>query len=249
MASMLLSPGCCCAPAVCNVTFNVKGCNGLNLPGATVNIWTDSGMGTLVGTGVTNASGNAVIDIGTAGTYWRESKKTRFTTDQRSTTPTCGGSPSVTLSADSSLYVCISGCVDPIAKTLFFTDALLGTTLTLVWRSSPPAGELAWGGAGASAPMASLGGAPCTAGTTTTVTISYDGRNSVFASWPTLVSPSGCPSDAGTFNTGVLGFGTCPITTCPNSYASSGTLVASTAPAVIQRLIGTSGTFARSCTE
>jgi hypothetical protein len=142
MPSTLLSPCCGCVAPTCNVTFNVKGCASTNLTGATVNIWNNSGMTSLIATGTTNSSGNVILNIGTAGTYWREITHPRFVTQSGSISPGCGGTLSTSFTTPAVGYVCCPGsaCGLPLATTLFLTIA--GNTYTLTYDS----GQGAWYG-------------------------------------------------------------------------------------------------------
>lgn len=126
-------PRCCCAPAVCTVRFNVKGCNSLNLENATVTIWTNSGKTSQVATGTTNSSGNVDLDVHSAGSYYHEvTTGGHFTVSSGTTTLTCNSTVNIALTAASG-YVCCSQVAQAIPTTLHWTDS--DTTKTLTYAS------------------------------------------------------------------------------------------------------------------
>jgi hypothetical protein len=83
---------CGCGPPVCNYTFCATGLTGSALAGALIYIYTNSGLGTLVGSGTTDSTGCCTINIGATGTYWEVITATGFNTWSGSVTGgSCGG--------------------------------------------------------------------------------------------------------------------------------------------------------------
>jgi hypothetical protein len=127
------SPGSRC----CFVYFNITGCNGSALPGATVSVWTNSTKTTLLATGTTDGSGNVDLNIATAGgtTLYYEVSAPRFTTAAVTTgTFTCGQyndlTPLTVALSPAAGYTCTSCCNLPLANTLHVTSTC-GATVTL----------------------------------------------------------------------------------------------------------------------
>lgn len=119
------------------VNGNVKGCNSVNLPGATVNI--KSGA-TVVATTTTDASGNySVTWAGTGGSFTVEvNGGSRFNLFTRSTTvPGCNGTKTENFGLGAATgYHCDScGGPYPIADTLTLTPPAPFSTVTLTYSS------------------------------------------------------------------------------------------------------------------
>lgn len=119
------------------VNGNVKGCNSVNLPGATVNI--KSGA-TVVATTTTDASGNySVTWAGTGGSFTVEvNGGPRFNLFTRSTTvPGCNGTKTENFGLGAATgYHCDScGGPYPIADTLTLTPPAPFSTVTLTYSS------------------------------------------------------------------------------------------------------------------
>jgi len=103
------------------LTVNVQGCNALNLSGATVTA-SLTGQPNVVGT--TDGGGNATLLLPATGTWTITTTSSRFGTDTSSKTVTGNGqilTLAVVLTPTSS-YVCVSGCAQPLSKTLKLTD-------------------------------------------------------------------------------------------------------------------------------
>ena len=120
------SPGGCGCGA-CTATFHAEVCSGVGLAGATVSLYTDSTLGTLVDSGTTNAAGNVTLNTGTAGTYWRVVNPG----SARVATPpgififvACGHAYAISLSPAPGYPACFTGCDLPAAGTLHGTSPL-----------------------------------------------------------------------------------------------------------------------------
>jgi hypothetical protein len=124
------SPGSRC----CFVYFNITGCNGSALPGATVSIWTNSTKTTLLATGTTDASGYIDLNIATAGgaaVYYEVAYSPRFTTAAVTTgTIACGQyndlAPLTVALSPAAGYTCLSSCEVPLANTIHATFSTAG---------------------------------------------------------------------------------------------------------------------------
>lgn len=206
---MLSRRRCCCNPT-CNQVFHVTGCNALGLEGATVGVWTDSSKTTLVATGTTDASGNLTLDLGSAGTYYREVSASRFATASGNFTATCtGGTVSDALSPASG-YHCYTGCSIPLPDTLHFSDSALGTSGTATWFA--PLSR--WLGSDS---FSTFGCGGCPAGTAVTVGYALETTGVITVSWQ--VDGSGCPVASGTPTSihNIAGL----ATTCPMSFSAA----------------------------
>ncbi len=97
MGDMFAVGGCDCSCGGCNCTFCVTGgANQLGTPqplsGALVQIYTDSGMGTLVGSCTTDSTGCCALNVGSTGTYWEVITATGFNVWKGSIScNSCGG--------------------------------------------------------------------------------------------------------------------------------------------------------------
>ena len=123
-------------PASCAVLFNVTGCNGLAVAGATVDIWTSSAKTTHVGTCTTDALGNCYINIGNTFFVSRyyEVAASRFTTASATLSMSPGDVITPTLTPASG-YHCATGCALPLADTLHATHPTFGA-LALAYNGS-----------------------------------------------------------------------------------------------------------------
>jgi hypothetical protein len=126
MPTMTGGPGCC--PCI-NAHVIVKGCNGIVLPGATVEIYTRPGH-VLVASGTTDAAGRWDFTLA-AGDYTVEISYTHFATTvydfTYSGSGAIGGSP-FTLAPDAD-HVCCCGVL-PLPKLLYLTTDIGTVTLT-----------------------------------------------------------------------------------------------------------------------
>jgi hypothetical protein len=139
---------CGCGPSVCNYTFCVVGMAGSALAGASIQIYTNSGLGTLVGSCTTDGTGCCTINVGSPGTYWEVITATHFNTWSGSVSVgsgSCGGSQTLTpvnLGTSNSKggtgggpvtgYTGCPACNHPVPKTLHFTCGAISLTLTFV---------------------------------------------------------------------------------------------------------------------
>ena len=144
--------GCSCALQV-----TVLGCNDLPVgAGVTVNLKVG---GSTIYSEDTDSSGEAAIS-GAAGTYDIEVVDGRTPSRWQTETFTgqilsCGGNTDVTLSSPQSGYHCITICGDPLADTLYATDA--NGTYTLTYQTPGPSGVDGWySGCASKASMASV---------------------------------------------------------------------------------------------
>lgn len=195
------SPGTCkCQP--CNVTFHATGCNGLDLAGATVTVWTDATKTTLIATGTTNASGNFTADVGSPGSKYWEVSRSRFTTASQTVYVYCGGTYTQSVSPDTASYQCYFTCAVPISKTLHLTDSVVGS-ITLNWVTTDWQGSVSY---------VFPGCASCPPGT---ITVSYrlDQNGNLFVTAP-LGAP--CSTDNSQF---LLG----SSVSCPTPFSVSKT--------------------------
>jgi len=121
---------CGCA-APCTYTHHVTGCGSLDLAGAVVSVWNNSGKTVSYGGGTTDSSGNVGgISIPAAGTYYREITCTRFTMKSGTfSVSSCGSTftDSMSANADTSTYFCQNCCAYPLKKTLVFSSGKFGT--------------------------------------------------------------------------------------------------------------------------
>jgi hypothetical protein len=111
---------CGCGPTTCNVTFFVAACT-TGMPGATVNVWTNSSKTTLVATGTTDATGHVTLDVGSAGTYYEEviSPTARAVAPAAgNTTYSCGSTRNVVLTLAAGYVACFDGCYIPSPTNL-----------------------------------------------------------------------------------------------------------------------------------
>lgn len=122
----------CCAGCVHSRTFHVKGCAGMNLPGATVGLYFGT---TLVGSAVTDSAGLATISGVPDGSYGILVTKPRFVNlaPGGAVLLSCPASSATlgpfTMSATSS-YTCEwSTCADPVPRTLYLTTGLGTVTM------------------------------------------------------------------------------------------------------------------------
>src|SRR5208282_1723069 len=98
MGDMFAVGGCdCTCGPTCNFTFCVTGGAPLGgsaqpLSGATITIYTNSGMGTVVGSCTTGSGGSCIINVGSTGTYWEVITATGYNTWSGSVSVgSCGG--------------------------------------------------------------------------------------------------------------------------------------------------------------
>jgi hypothetical protein len=182
--------GCCGGGSTCNVTFTIGGCGGFVLQNATVSIWTDNTKVTLLATGTTDASGKVTLNIGTAGTYYKEISASRFVTLSSTQAFTCSSNLSFTLSTIVSGYHC-ANCAYPIKDTLTYTDSILGST-TLTYTSGLWKGTLVYSFPGATVCLCA-----CPA-KTVTISISLNPCAQVQYTWSASATcASSCPDDGG----------------------------------------------------
>jgi hypothetical protein len=128
------TPGCTCCPSgPCNVTFTVRGCNSMGLPGATVTVWTDSGKATQLATGTTDSTGSVVLDITSAGSRYYEISRSRFVTFTATATISCGATVGPRTLAVATGYRCCQGYL-PLPEA-GLTLNYCGTGVTLVYTS------------------------------------------------------------------------------------------------------------------
>lgn len=165
----------------CCIRFHVRGYNSLDLDGAAVSVWTDSGKTSLVATGTTSA-GYVVLDVGTSGTYY-EISKSRFTTTSATVSFTCGDTITETLSAASG-YHCITGCEIPVPDTLHATHPVFGA-VTYTYSGGNWVATVSYAYPG-------LGACPSK---TVTVTCTWNGNTTYTESWKYAVT--NCPDDTG----------------------------------------------------
>ena len=71
---------CGCGPSACNVGFGVQGLSSQWISGASVSVYTDSSLATLIGTCTTDGTGKCTIDVGSTGTYWEVVTAPNFNT-------------------------------------------------------------------------------------------------------------------------------------------------------------------------
>ncbi len=119
-AVVSLSAPCSC----CNFSFCTTGYGGGNLQGSLIQIYTNSGMGTLIGSGTTGITGCVVINVGSAGTYWQVITAFGFNPYSGSVTVTCGGTSTVNMQTSAGIitgYGTCTGCANPTAPGLSLT--------------------------------------------------------------------------------------------------------------------------------
>ncbi len=112
----------------CLVTYHVTGCSAA-IAGATVALWTDSGKSTPVASGTTDIYGNVTLDVGDAGTYYREVSATSWVTAVATAAVTCGASYTVNL-APTPPRTCGICCLPHTPDVLYVTDGLGTTAMT-----------------------------------------------------------------------------------------------------------------------
>lgn len=195
-----MSPGCDCrCSSGCDVTFGVRGCNSILMAGASVSVWADSSKAVLYGSGVTDGSGHATINVPPGG-YYYEATHPRFT-DTGSGTGTCSGaagSVNVPLSSAASGYVCTLFCGLPLPSTLHYSDTFNGS-ITLTWTGS------VWRGSTTTTfPGGTDSGGNTCVGVTQTVTISIAPTGGTTVGYK-RVSPACTRCAGGTTNTNCSG--------------------------------------------
>ena len=123
-------------PPCGQICFHVKGCGGLPLPGATVNLTGPAGFTATNCTTGTSPAGQCCIAVSPGGTYHYSIIKTGFVGTIGSVTVPCTATLTtninVTLAVDTTNYFCSPGgacCPDPIAQSATF-HANDGTTTT-----------------------------------------------------------------------------------------------------------------------
>lgn len=149
----------------CPVCFNVTSCGG-PLPGATVTVL--SGLTAIV-SGTTDSTGNAILDIGTTGTYTVTVSGTDITTVTQTSSLSCGQSLAISvpifLEPALTLPGCCWFCPGNTPETLTVTALGLTWALTLNWNGVTGCcrwyGETTynWVGDGTCAPVAMTVGA------------------------------------------------------------------------------------------
>lgn len=121
--------------SVGSLPFNVKGCNGSNLAGATVSV---TGPGGYAQLGTTDASGNITFSIigYPSGTYSYSVSYTGFTTVSGSRIATCttNGTVSITLTPDAT-HACMTCCPKAYPRSITFTSPF-GTGATATYTGS-----------------------------------------------------------------------------------------------------------------
>lgn len=132
-----VGPCCGCTSPSCNVTMSVVGCASKLLPGATFDVYADSTLATLIGSAATNSSGNATVNVGATGTYWRRVAASKFATSAASlVVSTCGTIVPLMLAVASGSH-CNSYCPYPVPDTLYYTDTT-GKAITLTYQAGGP---------------------------------------------------------------------------------------------------------------
>ena len=117
----------------CCQQFDVLGCNGLGINGATVTVKTSS-TGTTLATGTTNPSGVVQLQWAGSCSVYVAITASRFTSYGSSLTLTESATTSTTLSITSG-YVCLAGFAIPAPDTLHGTSSLLGA-VTFTYNAS-----------------------------------------------------------------------------------------------------------------
>lgn len=112
--------------------WRVNGCDSTGVVGCVIDVWTSSAKTIYIGQATDDGGGNYSL-AASAGSRYIEitPPTTRFALRTETFTYTAGVRHTVSVFA-SSLYVCTGKCKYPIAKTLYYTDAVLGT-VTLVY--------------------------------------------------------------------------------------------------------------------
>lgn len=236
--------GCGCAATHCNVTFNVHGCNGLNLANATVTV---SRGGTTVATGTTDASGNVTLDVVSTSSATLVVSKSRFVTSTTTTGPLpCGTNYGSILLNPASGFICNSVCADPDPLTLHLTDTFTGPA-TLTWN----VGTFTWRGTNVFSCPA-IGSCPAVS-----LTILWEmGTNLILDSYYNSVPFTFCPDDSGanSFNAHWGGFppptyGTCLPLNVSSTYSYPGGGGSSWLPNIWAALLGPAGSNTITITE
>ena len=114
---------CTCDSSSCTVSFCVTAAGGINISGATVSIYNNSGLGTLIGSCTTIGSGCCTINVGASGTYWAVVSATGYTSFAGSETVACNGTTTFSLTNTSSTC---AGCIS-IPTTLHATLLISGS--------------------------------------------------------------------------------------------------------------------------
>jgi hypothetical protein len=128
-------------PASCYVMVTAQGCNGMPVPGATVDVYVGA---TLVDSLTTNTAGQVSFDPGILGppntSFTTKTSKSRFVTDTTNFDIATDGLNLVVNLGPAAGYECIGGCGSPLADTIHATFSTAGlVTLTYaagVWTAS-----------------------------------------------------------------------------------------------------------------
>ncbi len=209
---------CCDCSSTCDVTVTVEGCGSQVYAGVTVNAYSSEG-GSLLDSETTNGSGQAVLNVGTAGTYYFTVTgiSSRFDAYGASHATTCGGGFTITLSAATG-YACSSACAIPIGQTLTLTDSLLGTC-TLTYSGSSWSGSITYSYPGFTNETCLCFCSP------STVTVTYTLGTNLSLGYA-LKGLDGCPTNGGSLVTdpSTSCIGLTHTVTCPPSFNWSGSI-------------------------
>lgn len=232
----------------CCHTFQINGCAGVGLPGATVKVYDHAG-GTELASGITDSTGKvSLLWIGTSAIYLTITETSgRFNSYGASPTPfTCGDATTIALTAASG-YHCTGVCLYPLKDTLTFTGG--GGTATLqygietagVWSGCYSPSDDSYTSIGA---FPNCPGTSGTAGVPTQIDYAPN-LHSVEATFPTAKPsvPLSAPLKVRSFDASCSGnllvnsySGSCPdvgedfagdaftTITCPLSFEATGTL-------------------------
>lgn len=121
------NPGCCCASH--SIRVHVRGCGGLALAGASVELRLD---GDLVGTATTDSLGLAVFTDLVDGTYSITASKSRFNAAVTPATPLIAVLDVYLTLTPATGFVCCGACADPMPEVLYFRSDGAGV-VSLSW--------------------------------------------------------------------------------------------------------------------
>lgn len=211
------------------VVCTVRGCNSLNLAGATV---TATRTGFITRTATTNSSGGASLSL-PQGAWTVVVSRSRFNSATRTVTVASGCGvqfQTFTLSAATG-YSCVTGCAVPLSNTLHATSPVGSVTLTNT--TGTWVGSIGFGGRSCIVPSGPP--TPCT-GTAGTDTVSLTfvlsgGGTGAFLSVGTQGSvsagvrnPNGDTWTAAGCTSPGISNGTGGFVSCPESYLFSGSI-------------------------
>lgn len=208
--------GCNCPSSTFAQTFKVFGCNSLAYQGVTVSVYTSSG-GSLLASGATSSSGQVALSWSGGGNVYVTvtGQSTRFQAFGQSYALATGGTTTIVLAVASG-YVCLPGCLLPVATTIHLS-ASSGATATVTYNGTY------WTGPGTYT-YAGCGSAGCgCAGASLTVRWYWYGASTGLITLYGYVSGD-CPA-AGTSGTFVqLAGGGSVAVTCPPSFQAATTV-------------------------